>query len=551
MWRCPMHLEEPGPLGRNTAAPWRGALLGLVGSLLAPELSAGPQVTEAYALRASDGFIGNSYGRDLAAEGSCVVVGALGAVPAGAAYVYDVGDGTELCTLRSLDGEPGDYLGFSIAVHGDRALLGAFGDDDFGDRSGSAYVFELQTGQQLVKLQALDGFQEDQFGYAVALSDAFAVVGANLEDALGDQAGSVYVFDLASGQQLYKLNAPDGATLDYFGHALALEGTTLLVGAYGDDDLGSFSGSAYVFDITTGQLLSKLTAPDGAAGDQFGYSVALDAGVALIGAFGHDAAGDNAGAAYLFDAASGLLLSKLLATDGEPEDYFGLDLDLDDGLALIGAYGDDDQGGIAGAAYRFDASTGQQLSKLQASDGATLDVFGYAVATTGGTSFVGGPGINFVGAPEIEGRVGVFDPPTIGTSYCVAAPNSTGAPARIRAYGSDEAVANLLVLDADGLPPQQFGYFLTGQVPGFVGGPGGSQGNLCLIGQIGRFVAPGQVQSSGASRRIQLQLDLTNLPIGAGQAVAPGETWNFTLWYRDENPGPTSNFTDAVGVTFR
>ena len=333
----------------------------LVGSVLAPELGAGPQVTEAYALRASDGLIGNSYGRALAAEAARVVVGALGAVPAGAAYVYDIGDGTELCTLRSLDGEPGDYLGFSIAVHGDRALLGAFGDDDFGDRSGSAYVFDLQTGQQLVKLQALDGFQEDQFGYAVALSDAFAVVGANLEDALGDQAGSVYVFDVASGQQLYKLNAPDGATLDYFGHALALEGTTLLVGAYGDDDLGSFSGSAYAFDITTGQLLSKLTAPDGAAGDQFGYSVALDAGVALIGAFGHDAAGDNAGAAYLFDAASGQLLSKLLAIDGEPEDYFGLDLDLDDGLALIGAYGDDDLGGIAGAAYRFDASTGQQL----------------------------------------------------------------------------------------------------------------------------------------------------------------------------------------------
>ena len=106
------------------------------------------------------------------------------------------------------------------------------------------------------------------------------------------------------------------------------------------------------------------------------------------------------------------------------------------------------------------------------------------------------------------------------------------------------------VVQADRRPPQR-NVTPTASVK-FEVGPGGSQGNLCLIGQIGRFVAPGQVQSSGAPRRIQLQLDLTNLPIGAGQAaVAPGETWNFTLWYRDENPGPTSNFTDAVGVTFR
>ena len=104
------------------------------------------------------------------------------------------------------------------------------------------------------------------------------------------------------------------------------------------------------------------------------------------------------------------------------------------------------------------------------------------------------------------------------------------------------------MLRAAALPTDQFGYFLTSQTQGFVANPGGSQGNLCVLGNIGRFLE--QVQSSGPAGSFTIQVDLTNMPTSPPQSVMAGETWNFQAWYRDVNPVTTSNFTDAVSVTF-
>ena len=99
-----------------------------------------------------------------------------------------------------------------------------------------------------------------------------------------------------------------------------------------------------------------------------------------------------------------------------------------------------------------------------------------------------------------------------------------------------------------GLPSNQFGYFLVSDTQAIVINPGGSQGVLCLGGTIGRF--SGQIQNSGLLGTFSIPVDLTSLPTTPVSAVAPGDTWNFTAWYRDNNPGPTSNFTDALAVTF-
>ncbi len=153
----------------------------------------------------------------------------------------------------------------------------------------------------------------------------------------------------------------------------------------------------------------------------------------------------------------------------------------------------------------------------------------------------------------IEGYLAVkYTSSGLGTNYCTAVANSTGVPATISASGSAAAAQNNLTLTASSLPTGQFAYFVTGQAPGFIAGPGGSQGNLCIIGQLGRFTAPGQVLNSGSAGEVSLSIDLTNVPLGANfLAVQPGDTWNFTLWYRDNNPRPTSNFTDALEIVFQ
>ncbi|MEO0586501.1 MAG: FG-GAP repeat protein, partial [Planctomycetota bacterium] len=144
-----------------------------------------------------------------------------------------------------------------------------------------------------------------------------------------------------------KLLAPDGAANDYFGHSVAVSGTTALVGSHLDNDNGTYSGSAYLFDTTTGDLISKLTAPDAAAFDYFGRSVAVSGTTALVGSAFDDDNVINSGSAYLFDTTTGDLISKLTAPDGAGNDRFGNSVAVSGTTALVGSYLDNDNGALS------------------------------------------------------------------------------------------------------------------------------------------------------------------------------------------------------------
>lgn len=138
---------------------------------------------------------------------------------------------------------------------------------------------------------------------------------------------------------------------------------------------------------------------------------------------------------------------------------------------------------------------------------------------------------------------------TIGINYCSAVDNSTGYPAAISATGSAAVADQNFNLVASSLPPNQFCYFVVSASQGLIVNPGGSQGNLCLGGQMGRFIAG--VANSGTAGQVGLSVNLNGLPAPINIAVMPGDTWNFVAWYRDVNPSNTSNFTDGLSVTFQ
>ncbi|MEZ5975396.1 MAG: right-handed parallel beta-helix repeat-containing protein [Planctomycetota bacterium] len=139
-----------------------------------------------------------------------------------------------------------------------------------------------------------------------------------------------------------------------------------------------------------------------------------------------------------------------------------------------------------------------------------------------------------------------------GTYYCPSSINSSGSPATITAVGSVSLAMNNLSLHGDSLPQGHFAFFLCGTQQGFVANPGGSVGNLCLGGSLGRFNGPGQILNAGTTGHISLSIDLTSLAQPSGPVAAmAGETWHFQCWYRDIILGfSTSNFTDAVSLTF-
>jgi len=142
-----------------------------------------------------------------------------------------------------------------------------------------------------------------------------------------------------------------------------------------------------------------------------------------------------------------------------------------------------------------------------------------------------------------------YDPPP-GTSYCVANPNSSGGPATVEGLGTNRIANNDLEVVASSLPLNSNGYFVVSATQGFIANPGGSQGNLCLGGSFGRYIA--QTGNSGASGVLRVDVDVNAVPQPNGNAVVQsGETWNFQCWYRDANPGVTSNFSPGYSVHFQ
>lgn len=231
------------------------------------------------------------------------------------------------------------------------------------------------TGAQtlVAKLTASDGDVGDNFGAGLALSGETVLVGSLYDDDLGDASGSAYIFARNQGGpdawgQVTKLTADDGVAGDEFGFPVWIAGELAIVGARNDDDHGTSSGSAYIFARDSGGpdawgQVAKLTASDGAAEDRFGRAVAIGPNLAVVGAPRDDDAGERSGSAYVFarnqDGPDAWgELAKLTAPDAEAGDGFGAAIAIDGDLVLVGAHRDDDGGTDSGAAYLFGRNEG-------------------------------------------------------------------------------------------------------------------------------------------------------------------------------------------------
>jgi hypothetical protein len=352
----------------------------------------------------ADSGEGDSFGNSVSIDGDTIVIGAYGhgegdygaggpaagyiPMDIGAAYVFTrdtagslTSGWTQRAKLTASDGAQADMFGSSVSIDGDTVMIGAYFDDTAsGTNVGSVYVFTRDTAgsltsgwTQVAKLTASDGAAYDRLGLSVSIDGDTAVFGAYADDDPSN-SGSAYVFtrdtagSLTSGwTQVARLTASDGAEFDEFGYRVSIDGDTIAVGANGDDDNGSNSGSAYVFTRdTAGSLTSgwtqvaKLTASDGAAHDYSpGWSpggmreVAIDGDTIVVGAYGTDDSFEpNSGSAYLFtrdtagDLTSGWTqVAKLTAAGGRAGDYFGWSVSIDGDTLVVGASGDDESRG--------------------------------------------------------------------------------------------------------------------------------------------------------------------------------------------------------------
>jgi hypothetical protein len=256
-----------------------------------------------------------------AISGNRVLVGTYqdrhAGVASGAAYLFEH-VGTNWVQVQKIvpnDGASGQFFSNSTSIEGDRCVIGAFSDSSGGlNNNGAAYVFERRGTQwlQAAKLVASDAADEDGFGVGVVLSGNTIFVGSGCTTSQGD-TGAVYVFQLEQGQWIerQKFVGHDSVTFDNFGSRLSVSGDRLLVSGAGDSDLGSSSGSAYVFERLGGvwTQTSKFFPVDGSPNDAFGLG-AISGTSVVVGVENDDEAcptnpACSSGSVYFYSLPSG------------------------------------------------------------------------------------------------------------------------------------------------------------------------------------------------------------------------------------------------------
>lgn len=302
-----------------------------------------------------------------------------------------------------------DLFGQSISLSGGRVLVGAQLNDTGGTDTGRAYLFNAATGALLQTFAnpnpaGLPSGQSDGFGVSASLSGNLALIGAQ-GDETGttlNNSGTAYLFDATTGALLRTFTNPSPGINDNFGLAVAVSGNRALISAPGDAN-GSpsrgGSGAAYLFDTTTGTLLRTFLNPTPAVSDNFGFSVALSGNRAIISTINEDTAALNAGAAYVFDTNTGALLYTLLNPTPElnnafgNNDNFGYSVGLSSTKALVGAPNENINGFHNGAAYLYDLATGSLLNTLlmPTPNSDTEEFLGTAVALSDDFALAGAP----------------------------------------------------------------------------------------------------------------------------------------------------------------
>ena len=381
-------------------------------------------LAEDFKITAADGSDEHEFGHSVDIDDGLIVVGAPydndNGTNSGSAYLFDANTGLQLFKLLPEDGVAGAEFGFSVAIKNGLVAVGAKGDSENGTNAGAAYLFDASTGGQLLKILPTDGAPDDEFGNSIDIDDGILVVGAWRADEFGDESGAAYLFDASTGDQLNKLLPGSGNNFQTYGVSVAIDGGITAIGArtFFVAGEGFTYATAYVYEVSNGALVHELQ-PDilnlnGDLGGFFADSMDISDGLIAIGAPMRSVVFDHSGAVYVFDVMSGEQLHYLVPSDARDRDNFGVSVAIDDSKLMIGAHQDDDNGFNSGSAYFYNAQTGEHLSKVIASDGQELDLFGCSVALDADLAIIGSKNDDDNGSNS--GAAYIYSGTTLGTT---------------------------------------------------------------------------------------------------------------------------------------
>lgn len=336
---------------------------------------------------------GAQFGRSVAASASYFVVGASGVdvgstIDAGQAFVYNPNAAaiTLTQTLNNPSLSNTDQMGYTAAITNDVVVLGAPFDRVGTVMAGRAMLFNAATGTLIATLDNPAAVDLGRFGIAVAAANGLVAVGSPGNSVGASGSGSIYVYNSAGVLQR-TINNPSPTVGGAFGTSVDMNATTLVIGS------GSASGGkAYVYNVLTGALLRTIDNPTSNSSDRFGDAVALSGNMLAVGTYGGIPTGNTvrSGRVFLYDISNGALLRTIDPPTQAANDQFGISLDFEANYLVIGAPKTDINGLTdVGAAYVYDAATGALISGLSNPLPSTNDQFGYSVAISGARILVG------------------------------------------------------------------------------------------------------------------------------------------------------------------
>ncbi len=298
----------------------------------------------------------------------------------GEAYILDAKTGNLISTLLPENGGfNGGRFGNAVAIDNGVAIVGAEHENHNGlVNTGAAYLYDANTGVLLHELVPDSVDRLAEFGVQVAIQNGIAAVTAQYNDfdfpndPLPFLYEYVYLFDVATGNQINRMQSNKFGQGDNFGDSMDIDNGVLAVGAPSTSDNGLASGSVFLYHAATGEQITIIQPDDAHAFQRFGKSVSLDNGVLAVGAYGEELKDVFTGSAYLFNVENQNQIAKLIASDGGRLHYFGNSISIDENLILIGAPGYDDDEIGTGAIYMIDTD---ELCPADLTGDFTLDFF--------------------------------------------------------------------------------------------------------------------------------------------------------------------------------
>jgi len=397
------------------------------------------------------------FGDEVAIDGNYCIVGAkqeddAGGLDSGKAYIFNVTTGALIHTLDNPNAygtSVGDRFGNNVDIHGNYCIVAAEREDDSsGLGSGKAYIFNVTTG---ALVHTLDNPNEsgspqdggDSFGRAVAIEGTYCLVGAfAADDANGIWAGKAYIFDVISGSLLFTLDDPNPhgtSEEDYFGDSVSISGDYCIIGAYGESDAGGkYSGKAYIYNVTTGELIHTIDNPNPdaiSASDWFGGWVGISGNYCVVGAYGeNDGAFDWSGKAYIFNVTTGALVHTIDNPNafGTPAiDYFAVPAAISGKYCIMGATFEDGPSGVEeGKAYIFAVAEMDEFKIFTEESPADAGVGGTITINDTYEIYGGNFAYHFFGGTKFEGYddAGLLGQWQATTFPVVAVGSTSGSP---------------------------------------------------------------------------------------------------------------------------